>query len=135
MTTPQYIYLYGVAVVTFLAMDMVWLGYVAKDFYRKHLGSFMGDVQWVPAIIFYLLYTAGILLFAVLPGLQEQSLVRALVLGAIFGFLAYATYDLTNLATLRDWPLVVTVVDLVWGAVLTGTVATVTYYVGHRFIL
>jgi uncharacterized membrane protein len=135
MTILQYIYLYGVAVTTFLAMDMVWLGLIAKDFYRTHLGPFMGDVQWLPAIIFYLLYTAGILLFAVLPGLQAQSLLRALMLGAVFGFLAYATYDLTNLATLRDWPLVVTLVDLAWGAVLTGSVATVTYYLASRFIL
>jgi uncharacterized membrane protein len=135
MTLIQYLYLYLAAFGTFLVLDLFWLGIVARDFYRTHIGFLMGEVQWVPALIFYLLYIGGVLLFAVLPALETHSWTRALWLGAALGFLAYATYDLTNLATLKDWPVIVTVVDLVWGTVLTGSIAVATYFIASRFIL
>jgi len=135
MTLLHYLYLYLSAFGTFLVLDLLWLGIVAKDFYRTHLGFLMGEVQWIPALIFYVLYIAGVLLFAVIPALEAHSWTRALWLGAALGFLAYATYDLTNLATLKDWPVIVTMVDLVWGTVLTGSIAVVTYFIASRFIL
>ena len=131
----QYIYAYLVALGTFLVVDLLWLGVFAKSFYRTQLGQFMGDVQWIPALLFYFMYIGGILIFAVIPALDAHSLVRAIVLGGLLGLLAYATYDLTNLATIRDWPLIVTVVDLIWGTILTASISAVTYYIVTKFIL
>lgn len=97
--------------------------------------SFLGPVNWTAAIVFYLIFIVGILIFAVAPALESQSWQKALVLGALFGFFTYATYDLTNLATLREWPLTVTLVDMVWGAVLSGSVATVSFFIGRSLFL
>jgi len=135
MTTIQIIYLYLVTVPVFFIIDMVWLGVVAKDFYQQQLGYLMGPVNWTAAIVFYLVYIVGILLFAVYPALQEGSLMKAVIFGALFGFFTYATYDFTNLATVKDWPFLVTVVDVMWGTFLGGSVAAVSYYLGKTFIL
>ena len=131
MTLLQYVYLYLATVPVFLAIDMLWLGVVAKGFYQEKLVNFLGPVNWVAAISFYLIFIVGILIFAVSPALESQSLMKAVVLGTLFGFFAYATYDLTNLATLNDWPLSVTIVDMVWGAVLSGSVATISFLIGR----
>lgn len=130
MSLLQHIYLYLLTVPVFFAIDMVWLGFVAKDIYQKQLGGLLGPVNWPAAIIFYLLFIVGILVFAVLPALEAKSAMKAVMLGALFGFLAYATYDLTNLATLKNWPLSVTLIDMAWGAVLSGSVATASYFIG-----
>ncbi len=135
MTTIQYIYLYVLTIPAFFLIDMLWLGVIAKDFYQEKLVSFLGPVNWTAAIVFYLIFIVGILIFAVAPALESQSWQKALVLGALFGFFTYATYDLTNLATLRDWPLTVTLVDMVWGAVLSGSVATVSFFIGRSLFL
>jgi uncharacterized membrane protein len=124
-----------VTVPVFFIIDMVWLGVVAKDFYQQQLGYLMGPVNWTAAIVFYLVYIVGILLFAVYPALQEGSLMKAVIFGALFGFFTYATYDFTNLATVKDWPFLVTVVDVMWGTFLGGSVAAVSYYLGKTFIL
>lgn len=131
MSNLQYVYLYLLTVPVFFAIDMLWLGVVAKGFYQEKLVNFLGPVNWTAAIVFYLIFIVGILIFAVMPALQTQSLMKALVLGALFGFFAYATYDLTNLATLKDWPLTVVIVDTLWGAVLSGSVATASYLIGR----
>ena len=124
--------LYGLMALVFFAIDLVWLGVVAADFYRKHLGHLMRDeVLWPAALAFYAMYLAGILVFAVLPGLDAASLQKAVVLGAFFGLVAYATFDLTCMALFRGFPLVVVAVDLVWGTVLTGTVAAAGYGIGR----
>ncbi len=116
---------YLLTAVVFFAVDMIWLGFLAKGFYQKHLGNFLSsEVNWKAAIIFYLLFIIGIFIFAILPALEKQSIIRALVLGGLFGFFTYATYDLTNLATLRDWPLRVVFIDIAWGVVLTSLVST-----------
>ena len=118
-----YLKLYVATFVAFLAIDMVWLGLVARTFYRKYIGFIMApSPNWLAAIIFYLLFIVGILVLVVLPGLELGSLKTTLLRGAIFGLVAYATYDLTNLATLKDWPLIVTVVDMIWGTVLSTAV-------------
>jgi len=125
--------LYLIALPVFFAIDMVWLGVVAKGFYRQQIGSLMrSPVNWVAAIVFYLLFILGLVVFVVAPAMDHESWMRALLYGALFGLIAYATYDLTNLATLRDWPLLVTVVDLVWGAVLAASVSVITYAIGTR---
>jgi len=123
--------LYLIALPVFFAIDMVWLGLVAKGFYRRQVGSLMrSPVNWVAAVAFYLLFILGLVVFVVAPAMDQGSWERAILHGALFGFIAYSTYDLTNLATLRDWPLLVTVVDLAWGAVLAGSVSVITYAIG-----
>lgn len=135
MTIRQSVVLYLITLAVFFAVDMVWLGLVAKTFYRKHLGFLMGPkVVWPAAILFYLLFIAGLLVFAVRPALAAGAPVRALVLGAFLGLVSYATYDLTNLATLKDWPLLVAVVDLVWGTVLGGTVSWLSALAGRGLL-
>ncbi len=127
-----YLKIYLAALVSFLAIDMVWLVIVARGFYRKHLGFLLSDQpNWWAAIAFYLLFVVGLLVFAVVPGVQASSLRRAVVLGGFFGLVTYATYDLTNLATVKNWPWIVTVVDMVWGTILGASVAAVGYLIGR----
>ena len=134
ITLGKAVLVYLITVPIFFAIDMIWLGVLAKDFYQRHLGYLMRpQVNWAAAIIFYLLFIVGIVIFAVKPALEARSPIQALVYGALFGFFTYATYDLTNLATIRDWPLIVTIVDLIWGTVLCGTVAWVSYLAASRF--
>lgn len=114
----------SVAIPVFFAIDMIWLGFVARNFYKNNLDHLLSpNVNWPAAFAFYFMYLAGILLFAVRPGLEAQSLARACLWGALFGFFTNATYDLTNLATLRDWPMTVVVIDIAWGTVLCTMVA------------
>ena len=109
----------------FLAIDSVWLTVMSRLMYRPLLGDMLMDgFRPVPALIFYAIYVAGMVFFAVLPALAENRWQNALLNGAVLGFIAYATYDLTNQATLRSWPVAVTLADLAWGTVLTGVAAT-----------
>ncbi len=125
---------YLVSIPVFFIIDMIWLGVIAKGFYFKALEPLLAkNINWVAAIIFYFIFLFGILIFALLPGLTKQSLGHTVIMASLFGFIAYATYDLTNLATLRDWPLMVTVVDLIWGAFISGSTAAVTYLIVNRF--
>lgn len=130
----QYIYLYLLTVPVFFAIDMVWLGLVANKFYQSQIGHLLGNVNWSAAIIFYLVYIVGILIFAVMPGIESGSWQKALLWGALFGFFTYATYDFTNLATLKDWPYLVVLVDVIWGTVLSGSVAVCSYFIGKLLI-
>lgn len=131
MNSLYWIKLYLLSVPVFFAFDMLWLGFVARQFYKIQLGHLLASqVNWSAALIFYFFYIAGILFFTVRPALASGSLMAALGYGAVFGLLAYGTYDLTNLATLRDWPLLVTVVDMIWGMVLTSSVAGAAYLLG-----
>jgi uncharacterized membrane protein len=130
-TMIYYLKIYLATLVAFLAIDMVWLGLVAPGFYRRYLGYLMAPKpNWLAAIVFYLLFIVGILVFVVLPGLQERSLGTTLLRAALFGLISYATYDLTNLATIKGWPVLVTVVDLIWGTVLSTAVSFVSYMAG-----
>ena len=131
----QLILLYLASSLIFFAIDIVWLGLVAKPFYDKELASFLSpQINWPAAVIFYSIYIAGLIYFAILPAIKVNSLSLALMNGALLGFLCYATYDLTNLATLQKWPLKVVVVDIIWGTVLTGAVSALSYLVAMRFL-
>ena len=114
-------------IATLIAMavlDALWLGLVARNFYRTHLGYLMAETpNWAAAGLFYVLYAVGVAFFVVQPAVTAGSVGQALIRGALFGLVAYATYDLTNAATVKDWPIVVTVVDLAWGTALTAAVA------------
>jgi uncharacterized membrane protein len=135
MTFKQTVLLYLITLAVFFLVDMVWLGVVARGFYRKHLGPLLNPkVNWLSAILFYLLFIVGMLIFAVRPAILPGRPDEALLLGALLGLISYATYDLTNLATLKDWPLVVTVVDLVWGTVLGGSVSFVSALIGKSLL-
>lgn len=132
----MFIKLFFTSLVVFFAIDMVWLVLVAKNFYQKQIGFLMRpDVNWTAAIIFYLLFIAGLVTFVISPAVVRQSWIHALLFGALFGLITYATYDLTNLATLKDWPLLVTVVDLAWGMVLSASVSLVTYIIYVKIII
>lgn len=128
MNIPLFAGLYAISVPIFFAIDMLWLGFIASDFYRTRLAHLMGDINWTAAIIFYLVFLVGLTIFATYPAVIKGVWTHALVMGALFGFFTYATYDLTNMATLRDWPLSVVVVDIIWGTVLGASVATITYF-------
>ena len=126
-----YIKLYFATLVAFFAMDMLWLGLVASDFYKKNLGFLMApEVNWAAALVFYLLFILGILVFVIVPGLTENALPMMLVKAAFFWLVTYATYDLTNLATVKNWPMVVTLVDLLWGMFLTTVVSLAGFFAG-----
>lgn len=129
----MFIKLYAIAFPVFLIIDMIWLGLVAKNFYAKHLGFLMKtNVNWTAAIIFYLLFIIGLVVFVITPALQKNSWVTALLLGALFGLITYATYDLTNLATIKNWPMIVTIIDLIWGTVLAASVSVVSFLIASK---
>ena len=128
-----YIIAYAATLIAFFAIDMIWLGSVAKDFYAAQLGDRLGGPRWGVAIGFYCLYIAGIVLFAVKPGIETGSVMTAAMWGALFGFFCYATYDLTNLATLKDWPAKVALVDIPWGTFLTASCAAAGAWAALKF--
>lgn len=124
--------LWAICTVVFFALDFTWLAIATSRIYRPMLGSLLAGKPNLPvAALFYLVYVVGIVALAVLPGAREGSVVGALWRGALFGLLAYATYDLTNLSTIQGWPWQVSLIDMVWGTVLTGTVAAAGYYAMH----
>ncbi len=115
---------YLIALTLFLLIDMLWLGLIAKNFYSQQIGFLMTDnINWLAAVIFYLLFIAGLTIFVIQPAVEQNSLIFALTRGALFGLITYATYDLTNLATIQDWPFLVSVVDIIWGTTL-GTLVS-----------
>lgn len=129
----MFIKLFAIALPVFFAIDLLWIGVVAKGFYAKQIGSLLKpDVNWTAAIIFYLIFIVGLVVFVIAPAMEKGSWTHALLFGALFGLVCYATYDLTNLAVAKDWPLLVTIVDLVWGAVLAASVSTITYFIASK---
>jgi len=126
---------YAATAAVFLAADAVWLGLVAKGFYARQLGSLLREQpDFAVAAVFYLIYAGAVVLFAVMPGLQAGSWRLALGYGAALGFIAYGTYDMTNLATLKGWPVTVALVDLAWGTAITAICALAGYFAGRLAI-
>lgn len=125
----MFIKYYLVTLFIFLVIDLLWLGLIAKNLYSKQLGHLMSDnVNWIAAIIFYLLFIVGLVFFVIMPAIEKGSWSYALLAGFLFGLISYATYDLTNLATLKDWPISITLIDLVWGTSLGGLVSMITFF-------
>jgi len=120
---------YFLTALVFFAIDLVWLGVAARGLYQRYLGHLLGDVNWAAALIFYLLFIVGIFIFAIMPAVERDSAWHAVLMGGLFGFFTYATYDLTNLATLADWPLGIVFIDIAWGIVLTASVAFAGYQI------
>jgi len=133
LTISLFLKLYAVAFLSFMLMDLVWLGVVARSFYRAELGHLMRpDVNWAAAVLFYLIFVTGIVVFAVCPAIERKSLAHAVALGAFFGLVTYAAYDLTNLATLEGFPVRMVVVDMLWGMVLCTSISSITYMASIR---
>lgn len=131
----HYLGLYALVLPVAFVIDMVWIGLVANRFYREQLGDlFATNIVWPAAIIFYLFYIAALLFFAVAPAIEARSFAKALLLGAALGFTAYMTYDLTNLAVIRNWPLLMSVVDIVWGTLMSSAVAGMAYLIATKLL-
>lgn len=127
--------LYLNTLLIFLILDGIWLGVVASGFYAEKLGYIMAEnINWIAAFVFYALFVFGLMIFVLLPS-SKKPLKIFFYRGALFGLITYATYDLTNLATLENWPILVSLVDLVWGSFLGGTTAFLSAYFGRRMLL
>lgn len=126
---------YLIALPVFFAVDMLWLAVIAVDFYPRHIGHLLGPVNWTAAGLFYAMFIAGIVLFGVRPGLAAGSVKTAAQWGGLFGFFTYATYDLTNMATLAGWPWVVVMADIAWGIALCATVSAITCRLALRWLV
>jgi uncharacterized membrane protein len=132
MNLTYQIKLYFATLAIFLAIDLTWLGIVARGLYQKFLGGLLRpQTNWAAAVIFYLIFVLGILIFAVNPALQAGSMGKGLLLGALYGLFTYATYDLTNLATLKGWSVPITIIDMAWGTILSTCVAWISYMIGR----
>jgi uncharacterized membrane protein len=129
----MFLKLYFITLPIFLGIDAVWLSLMSKLFYQRKLGFIMSkSPNLLAAFIFYLLYATGLVVFVLIPSLDKRMWVQALLSGALFGLICYATYDLSNLATVKDWPLSVTIVDLIWGTSVSAIVSLIVYFIGVR---
>ena len=125
---------YFIALLTFFVIDIVWLVVIAKKLYQDQLGFIMSDKpNWFVAVLFYLIFVVGLVFFVINPAIERESISYAIFVGMLFGFITYSTYDLTNLATLKDWPVMITVIDLIWGSSLGALVSMITYLVVRLF--
>ena len=125
---------FAVTFVVFMGIDLVWLGFVAKNIYSKYLGYLMApNVNWLAALVFYVIFIIGILYFVIAPSLVDRDFSQLVIRAMLFGFMTYATYDLTNLATVRDWPITITIIDLIWGTTLSTSVSVISYLIITNF--
>lgn len=130
----MFLKLYTITLSILFVIDMIWLGLIAKNFYREQIGFLMKpNLSWPAVIIFYLLFAAALVIFVIAPALEKHQWHSALFLGALLGLTAYAAYDLTNFATIKNWPLAVTIVDMAWGMTLSAVVAVISYFVAAKF--
>ncbi|HET6785465.1 MAG TPA: DUF2177 family protein [Erysipelotrichaceae bacterium] len=121
---------YGITLTVFMVIDLIWLGFIAKDLYSKYLGYLMADnVNWLAAVVFYLIFIGGVCYFVLYPSLMDKNMTNLIIRAALFGFMTYATYDLTNLATIKDWPINITIIDLIWGTTLSTSVSVISYFI------
>jgi uncharacterized membrane protein len=126
----HFIKTYVITFVTFFIIDIFWLGFAAKNIYNEKLGFIMKtNINWTAAILFYLLFIAGMIVFVIQPALTKNNWTHALLVGAFFGLITYATYDMTNLATLKNWPLSVTILDMIWGTFLCSVTSLISFFI------
>ncbi len=135
MNLFYFVKIYIITIIIFFIVDILWLGVVAKSYYRRQLDGILSqNVNWTAAVLFYLIYIGGIIFFAVRPSIEAQSVAKAALLGALYGLFTYATYDLTNMATIEGWPLQFAVVDIGWGIVLCSSVSSLSYLIATRVL-
>lgn len=126
---------YSVTFIVFIIIELLWLIVLAKDLYEKELGYIMkAKPNLIPAAIFGLIFVGGLVFFVVDPAIEQNNWTYALIAGIFYGLITYATYTLTNLANLEDWPLKVSLIDLLWGMVLGGSASTISFFILNRFI-
>ncbi len=126
---------YLITLAVFLLLDIPWIGAVARSLYQEQIGFLLRErFNLLAALLFYAVFIVGLMFFVINPAVLRNSWQFALFAGAFFGFICYATYDMTNLATIKDWPVLITVIDIVWGSVLCGTTSLISYYLIVRFL-
>lgn len=125
----QFLKLFFMSATVFLVFDLIWLLIVSNKMYQQFIGHLMGEVKIIPAILFYLIYIIGIVFFVLLPGIEKNRISFTLFSGALFGFICYATYDLTNFATLTKWPIKMVIIDLLWGTAVTAITSGIVYII------
>lgn len=129
----MFIKLYPITLIVFLGIDFVWLTTMSKLFYQKRLEFLLSkSPNYLAAFIFYLLFAAGIAFFVIMPAIEKKNWIYALSAGALFGLVCYATYDLTNLATVKGWPLDVTIIDLIWGSFVSAVTSIIVYFISSK---
>ncbi|MDD3648224.1 MAG: DUF2177 family protein [Candidatus Dojkabacteria bacterium] len=132
MTFSKIIILYALTFIAFLFIDLIWLGVVSRGLYSQELGHLMADkVKILPAFLFYILFCVGVVALVVYPNYSNAGILKVLLLGGLLGLVAYGTYDLTNYATLKDWPLRIVIIDMIWGTFLGGVVSSISYYIAR----
>ncbi|MDN5343495.1 MAG: hypothetical protein PWP28_2375 [Oceanotoga sp.] len=125
---------YVISFIVFFIIDILWLGLIAKNIYNKYLGYIIKDnFNWIAAIIFYIIFIIGIQFFVLNPAIEKQSVLYAFLVGGIFGFITYSTYDLTNLATVKQWPISITIIDIIWGSILSSLTSGISYLIINFF--
>lgn len=131
----KWIVYFSVTFIVFMGIDLIWLGFVAKNIYAKYLGYLMAPtINWVAAFVFYVIFNVGVLYFVIAPSLVDRDFTQLVIRAMLFGFVTYATYDLTNLATIRDWPITITIIDLIWGTTLSTSVSILSYLIITNFL-
>lgn len=129
----MFLKLFGIAFPVFLAIDFAWLTLVAKKFYSDQIGYLMAkNPNLIAALIFYVIFIVGLVIFVISPALDKKTWITAVLMGALFGLVTYSTYDLTNLATVKNWPILVTIVDLAWGMTVSAAVSLITYLIAQK---
>lgn len=131
----NFIKIFAVAVPVFFLVDLFWLGIVAKEIYQKYLGQFLRESPiWSVAILFYLFFVIGLVIFVVQPAIEKNSWMHALIFGSFYGFITYMTYELTNYSLIKGWPWQIVIIDIIWGVVLSATVAIASYFIARIWI-
>ena len=131
----NFIKIYLIAVPIFFLIDLTWLGLIAKNIYQKYMGHLMRPTpNWTAAVIFYLLFIVGLVIFAIYPAIRNNSWSYALLYGAMFGFFTYMTFDLTSLAVIKDWRWQIVIIDIIWGIVLSSSVSVLAYLIGKNWL-
>lgn len=129
----NYIRNFFITFAVFMTIDLIWLGVVAKNLYNKYLGYIMTkNINWIAAVVFYMIFVGGLLMFVIYPALARDSIQYLILYGMAYGFITYATYDLTNLATLKDWPIEITIIDLIWGTTLSTLTSFFSYMIINK---
>lgn len=125
-----YLKVFVIAFIIFIIIDLFWLGLIAKDLYQREMGHLLkSNVNFTAAIIFYLIFVIALSVFVIVPGIEGESIVKVILLGALFGFASYATYDLTNYATIEGFPLKMVIIDLIWGSSLGTLTSLLTFLI------
>ena len=126
----KYIILYITSFLVFLFIDFIWLGFISRNLYKEQIGHLMAEnVNFFAAFLFYALFVAAVIILAVLPAARDNDITKALLLALVFGLASYATYDLTNWATLKDWPVKIVIIDMIWGMFISSSTALASYYI------